>query len=112
MNEAQAAQASAARSEPAPIGQFERTGSADHDMRNRAATVDQHANLATNLSGEFGQLTGEFVVEQDVGVEATTEQAIELFNLAGLQAAGVSVDLDVELLGIRAGARTRRVGFR
>jgi len=81
-------------------------------MRNRTATVDQHANLATNLSGEFGQLTGEFVVEQDVGVEATTEQAIELFNLAGLQAAGVSVDLDVELLGIRAGARTRRVGFR
>lgn len=43
-------------------------------------------------------MAGEIVVEEDVGVEATPEETFELGYLVGLEAAGIAVDLDGELL--------------
>jgi len=60
----------------------------------RATAIDEHSDLSPNVARQFGQLPGEFVVEQDTGVEAASKQAIELLDLAGLEAARVAVDLD------------------
>ena len=76
-------------------------------MRDFAPPIDQHADLPTDLPREFRQLSREIVVEANVCVEATAKQAFELFDLAGLEAFGVSVDLDGELLRTRDEGRLR-----
>jgi putative heme degradation protein len=69
-----------------------------------AAPVDQDADLAADLSAQLGELARELVAEQDVRVETSTEQALELLDLVGLQTAGVAVDLDGGLLGTKMGS--------
>lgn len=70
-------------------------------MSDAASTVDQYTDLATDLAREFGELSGEIVVEENVGVETAAKEAFELLDLVGLEAAGVSVNLDEELLETR-----------
>jgi hypothetical protein len=40
--------------------------------------IDKHANLTTDLSRELRELTGEIVVQEDVGVEAASKETFEL----------------------------------
>jgi hypothetical protein len=45
-------------------------------MGNRSTPIDQHADLPTNLTREFGELSREVVVEEDVGVETAAKEAL------------------------------------
>lgn len=78
-------------------------------MGDVAPTVDQHTDLPADLSTQLGQVSGEVVVEEYVRVESPTEESLQLLDLAGLQAAGVAVNLDCGLLGtngFETGAKT------
>jgi len=66
-----------------------------------ALPIDQHAHLAANLPAQLRELARKLVAEEDVRVQAATEQALELLGLAGLQTASVAIDLDVGLLGAK-----------
>lgn len=83
-------------------------------MGDVAPTVDQHSDLAADLTTQFGELACEVVVEENVRVESSTEEALELLDLAGLQAAGIAVDLDCRLLtaiGFGSDAKTLALSF-
>jgi hypothetical protein len=66
----------------------------DHRVRHRPAPVDEHAHLSPGGVREQGELAGEIVRHEAVGGKLATEQALELANLGGPEALGVSEDPD------------------
>ena len=98
MNAAQAAKPAGTRTQPSPVRKFDRMGVSHHDMGDGTATIHQHADLAPNFAAHLGQGPGEFVGDQAVRGNASAEQTLELAGLVGLEAKGVSVDLDEALL--------------
>jgi len=80
-----------------------------------ACAIDEHADLAADVGRERGQLAGELVRDEAVGEQPPLTEALEGLDLAGLEAAGIAVDLDGGLLarvvreaGSRAAAPTGR----
>jgi hypothetical protein len=60
----------------------------------RAAPVDQHADLAPGLPGQLREVPGEFVGDQAVGRDLPPKEALEPSDLVGLQPMGISEDAD------------------
>jgi hypothetical protein len=61
---------------------------------NAAATIDQHADLATGLGREGRQVSRKLVSDQALGRHPAPREALELADLAGFEAVGVAEDLD------------------
>jgi hypothetical protein len=60
----------------------------------RAAPVDEDADLTTDLTGQLRQLAGELVAHQPLRREATPHETLELADLGGFEAVGVAEYLD------------------
>jgi hypothetical protein len=89
VDEANAAQPARTAAEPPEIRQHDLRGVADHDVLDRAAAVDQHADLAMQAGGERAELRRQFG-GHDVGRrDAAPVQAFQRLDLARLQAVGV-----------------------
>ena len=108
MDAADAAQATAAGAQTAPVRQLDAVRGPDHDVRDFAAAVDEHADLAADLAAHLGELARELVGEHTVGRQAPAEQAVEPLDLARLQPVGVPVDLDGRLPARRVPLRPHR----
>ena len=69
-------------------------------MLDAARAVDQHAYLATYVTRELRERSGEIVGHEAVFAESTSAEPLEGLDLARFEAGGVAVDLDGGLLGI------------
>ena len=98
MEAAQPAQAATTGAQATPVGELDRVGIAHHHVLDVAAAIDQHADLAPDLTADLGQLPRELLREQPVGGNAAPEEALELANLTGLEAVRLAKDLDGWLL--------------
>jgi hypothetical protein len=77
---------------------------ADHDVLHAARSIEQDADLSADIVGKLGQLSGELIGNDSVFREASAPQAFERFDLAGLEAGRVAMDLD----GVAPGAGIAR----
>jgi hypothetical protein len=59
-----------------------------------ASSIDEDPDLAPDLPADLRQRASELVADEAVGGKAPPEQALELADLVGLQAAGVAEYLD------------------
>jgi hypothetical protein len=66
--------------------------------------IYEDAHLPTDVVADLAQLPGEFVADQPIGGKPPLEEAVELLDLAGLEAAGIAEYLD-------GGLRTERVAW-
>ena len=108
MQAAQAAQTPAARPQAAPVGQPDRVGVAHHHVLDEPAAVEQHPDLASSLVADLGQVPGKLLGDQPISGHPAPKETLELPDLAGLQAARVTEDLDGTYLPSRArGGRAR-----
>jgi hypothetical protein len=73
-----------------------------------SCAVEEDADLPSGISGDFRQRAREFVVDDAVRLDAASREAFEGFDLAGLEAGGVAVDLNGVLLRASELARARR----
>jgi hypothetical protein len=73
-------------------------GVAHHHVLDVAAAVDQHADLSPDLPADLGQLSRELLGQQLIGGHPAPEEALELANLAGLEAVRIAKYLDGRLL--------------
>jgi hypothetical protein len=60
--------------------------------------IDQHPDLSADLGRDARQLARELVGHELVRCQAAPVQTLELTNLAGLQAMGVTDDADGDFL--------------
>jgi len=67
-------------------------------MLHFAAPVDEDADLAANIVTDLCQVSRELMGDQPVPTQLTAKEPLELLDLAGLEAAGVAVDLDERVL--------------
>ena len=81
---AQAAQTPPAGPQTAPVGQGNRAGIAHHHVLDQPAAIEQHADLASNLVADFGQVPGKLLGDQPVGRHPAPEEALEPARLTGL----------------------------
>ncbi len=65
--------------------------------------IREDADLTADLVADLAQLPRELVVDHTVGGEPTLEEALELSDLAGLEAAGIAEDLNGRLRNQRNG---------
>ncbi|MEE2673844.1 MAG: hypothetical protein VX466_08620 [Myxococcota bacterium] len=70
-------------------------------MGDVAPAVHEHADFASDLAADLGELAGKLVREEPVGGQAALVEALDRADLAGLQAVGIAEDLDTGLLGSR-----------
>jgi len=63
-------------------------------VRHRPAAVDEHAYLPSGLVGEAAELAGELLGDEPFRGKMTAREALELADLAGLEAVGVPEDAD------------------
>jgi hypothetical protein len=59
-----------------------------------ATPVDEHADLAAGLVGERRELAREVLGDEPLRGEVAPREALELADLAGLEAVGVPEDAD------------------
>jgi hypothetical protein len=64
-------------------------------MGDLAAPVHEHAHLASGLAGERAQLSCELLGHQALRRQAALCEALELTDLAGLEAVRVAGDVDL-----------------
>jgi len=67
-------------------------GAADHHVRDRAATIQQHADFASDFEGDLGELSGEFVADDSVGRDTPAIEALDLLKLARPKPLGIAED--------------------
>ena len=89
---AQPAQASPAGAHASPVRQLDRAGIADHHVGDRPGAVDEHPHLPADLPGELRELAGEVVGQEPVGRKAALREALELLDVVGLEAVGITED--------------------
>jgi len=94
VDQAEAAQSAPAGAQATPIGELDARWAADHHVLDIAPTVDQHADLATDLRGQLGQCASEVVRDEAVCLEASSAESLEGLRLTRLEAAGIAVNLD------------------
>jgi hypothetical protein len=68
---------------------------ADHHVRDVAAAVDEHADLAAGLARELGQLAREVVGDEALGGQAAAREALDALDLIGFESRGLAGDADV-----------------
>src|SRR5690606_25284733 len=66
---------------------------AQKDPLEAGVAVDQDADLAADLVGEFREEPGQLVGDDLVGRHAAAENPLESLDLGGFESAGVAVDL-------------------
>ena len=72
-------------------------------MLDVSAASDQHADLSPDIAAQLAQLTGKFGAEQTISGQPPTKEAFKVANLPGLEAAGISKNLDEGLRGWEVG---------
>jgi len=92
MHQPQAAKASAAPAQASDVGEHELGGVAHNDVTDRTVTADQHADLTTEVTGNFRQMAGELGGDDLIGWDATSVGSLERFALRRLDALRVAVD--------------------
>ena len=102
MNAAKAAEPAATGAQASPIGQFDGPGVPHHHVLDISPAIHEDAHLPADVVADLAQLPGEFVADQPIGGKPPLEEAVELLDLAGLEAAGIAEYLD-------GGLRTERV---
>lgn len=65
-----------------------------HGVGHGAPAVHEDAHLAARGMGELRQLPGELVGDEAIGGKLTAEQTLELANLGGPEALGMTEDPD------------------
>jgi hypothetical protein len=68
-----------------------------------AGPIEQDADLSADLGGDLRERAGQIVVDDPVGSESAAPESLDGLDLAGLETAGVAVDLDGVTPGIRVG---------
>jgi len=104
---AQSAESATTRAQTPPVGQFDGSGIPDHHVLNVPPAVREHADLSANVVADLAQLSGELVAHQAIGGQAPLEKSVQLFDLAGLEAAGIAENLDGGLSGLGCGQKAR-----
>jgi hypothetical protein len=99
----QPAQPAAPGAQTTPVGKLDRVGVAHHDVLDIAAAVDQDADLTSDLAACFRQLSRQLLRQQLVGGDAAPEKALQLTNLACLEAVRIT-----EYLGQSTLSRAKR----
>ncbi len=94
MNAAQSTKPAAAGPQPAPVGKFDRLRSPAHHVGHFAAAIDENSDLATDFETDLREFASEFVADDALDRNTTSEESFQLAYLAGLEAAGVAVDSD------------------
>jgi hypothetical protein len=95
VNTPQSAEPASACSQATPIGQLDAASIAHHHVLHIAPPIDQHAHLSADVGADLGEIAGELVADEAVRGQASPEQALDLSDLAGLQAARIAENLDV-----------------
>jgi hypothetical protein len=90
----QPAESAATGAETPPIGQFDGSGVAHHDVLYVSPAIHKHADLAADFVADLAQLPGKFVAHEAIGGQAPLEKPVQLFNLAGFETAGIAENLD------------------
>jgi hypothetical protein len=94
MDQAQAAQSTSACTESPPIREFGSGLGTDHDVLDGARTIEEDADLAANVCGDRREFPGQIVRNDPVFRKPPPSESFERFDLVGLQASGVAMDLD------------------
>jgi hypothetical protein len=94
MNAAQPAKATAASSQSTPVGEFDRLRSPAHHVSHSAAAIDENADLAADLETDLREFASEFVADDALDRNAAPGEPFQPAYLAGLETAGVAVDVD------------------
>ena len=94
VDQPEAAQAAAASAQATPVGELDARAAPDHHVLDGAAAVEQDAHLTAHVVRKRRQLPGQLVGDEAIVREAATSETFEGFDLAGLEAGRVSVDLD------------------
>src|SRR5262249_1701002 len=76
---------------------------ADDDVLDVAISIDKHAYLAANLSGDFRELPGKFLGHNRSGWYAPLVEFFKLADLAGLQPLYIAFDVVNSVLLIKSG---------
>ena len=105
MYEAQPTKSPTAGAQSTPVGKFSACSISDHDVLDRALAINEHTDLATNLSGEFRHRSSEVVRNESVCRQFASTESLKCFDGVGFQATCVSVNLDEVLLTIREAVR-------
>ena len=67
-------------------------------MLHIATPIDQYAHLAADVVADLGQISRQLVGQKPVRLEPSLKEPLKLLDLTGLEASGVSVDLDGRML--------------
>ena len=63
-------------------------------MLDIAPAIDEDAHLSADVVADLALLPGEFVAHQSIGGKPPLKEAVELLDLAGLEAADITEYLD------------------
>jgi hypothetical protein len=94
MNAAQPAKATAASSQSTPVGEFDRLRTSAHHVSHSAAAIDENSDLAADLETDLREFASEFVADDALDRNAAPGEPLQPAYLAGLETAGVAVDVD------------------
>ena len=94
MNATQPAKAAEAGPQSTPVGKFDRLRSPAHHVGHFAAAIDENTDLATDLETDLREFASEFVADDALDRNAAPGESFQPAYLAGLETAGVSVDVD------------------
>jgi hypothetical protein len=94
MNTAQSAKATTAGSQSTPVGKFDRLRRPAHHVGHFAAAIYENSDLAADLETDLRKFASEFVTDDAFGRNAAPSESLQPAYLAGLETAGVAVDLD------------------
>ena len=108
----QASESAPPRAQSTPVRQFRAAVVAHHDVLNIATPIDQYAHLAADVVADLGQIARQLVGQKPVRLEPSLKEPLKLLHLTGLEASGVSVDLDGKMLQQPEKAALGRCGAR
>jgi hypothetical protein len=94
MNATQSAKAAEAGSQSTPVGKLDRRRSSAHHVGHFATSIDENSDLAADLETDLREFASEFVADDALGRNAAPGESFQPTYLAGLETAGVSVDVD------------------
>ena len=93
VDQAQAAEAADAAAQAADVGKGQAVGVAHDDVADGPLAAEQHADLAVELAGDFGEVPGELGGDHLTGVDPAAVGALQGADLGRFDAADVAVDL-------------------
>jgi hypothetical protein len=89
---AEAAQPASPGADAAPVGHLDTAGIPHHHVGDVTPTIDEDTYLTTRLVGECRQVAGELLRDESLGRETASAEALELADLTGLEALGITED--------------------